>query len=153
MERYTAMATLLYTYLSRCDIVPNEYSSIRYIIKHLSKTNDGYLILYEMLELKHPFLQKDPVQLMPTVKKCGNNLDEYASKLDTFFHASSLDGCPFSARAQAVHFILGIKNSIFNYAVERIQQQIDSWQEWEPVVPTDLKLSSLPNTIERYMAE
>jgi hypothetical protein len=103
MEQYAAMAAILYEYLSRHDVVPNEYASIHRIIKCLSKTNYGYLVLYKMLELKHPLLQKDPVQLMPTVKECGNDLDEYASKLDTFFHASSLDGRPFSTRAQVVH--------------------------------------------------
>ncbi len=51
-----------------------------------------------MLELKHPLLQKDPVIFLPTIQDRNNDLDEYATKLDTYFSAESLEGRPFSAR-------------------------------------------------------
>ncbi len=44
------------------------------------------------------------------------------------------------------HFTAGLKGSMYDYAIDRIQQQVERWQEWDPVLPTQLKLSSLPMT-------
>jgi hypothetical protein len=62
---------------------------------------------------------------MPSIQKCNNGLDKYATKLDTCFSAESLQGRPFLACQEVVCFTAGLKDSIDDYAIDCLQQQID----------------------------
>jgi hypothetical protein len=50
------------------------------------------------------------------------------------------------------HFIREL-SSIFAPAVSRIRRLMDTWNPYDNNVPEPLRLTSLPNTIERYMTE
>lgn len=55
-QRYQSMASTLYQKLQNPDVVPLDHTSIRNIINRFAETNDGYQVLYAMLELVHPAL-------------------------------------------------------------------------------------------------
>jgi hypothetical protein len=62
------MASTLYQKLQSTDIIPMEYTSIRNIVNRFAEANNGYKVLYAMLELVHPALQTDVVMLPPKSK-------------------------------------------------------------------------------------
>jgi hypothetical protein len=63
--RKQAMASSLYQKLQSTDVIPMDYTAIRNIINRFAEHNNGYEVLYAMLELVHPALQKDAVILPP----------------------------------------------------------------------------------------
>jgi len=56
-QRRQLMASSLYQKLQNVDVIPMEYTSIRNIVNWFAEHNDGYKVLYAMLELVHPALQ------------------------------------------------------------------------------------------------
>jgi hypothetical protein len=54
------MASTLYQKLHNADVIPRDYTAIRNIINRFSEHNDGYKVLYAMLELVHPASKRMP---------------------------------------------------------------------------------------------
>ncbi len=61
---HTQMASTLYQKLQDTDVIPMEYMAIRNIINWYAEENDGYKVLYSMLELVHPALQHDVINCL-----------------------------------------------------------------------------------------
>jgi hypothetical protein len=59
------MVSTLYQKLQDTDVIPMDYTAIWNIINRYAEENDGYKVLYSMLELVHPALQRDAVILPP----------------------------------------------------------------------------------------
>jgi hypothetical protein len=92
------MASTLYQKLSNPDVIPMEHTSIRNIINRFAEHNDGYMVLYAMLELVHPALHKDAVVLPPKSVECNEDIHLYAQKFDTWLWYETYAGRPYSAR-------------------------------------------------------
>jgi len=58
------LASTLYQKLQDTDVIPMEYTAIRNIINWYAEENDGYKVLYSMLELVHPALQHDVINCL-----------------------------------------------------------------------------------------
>jgi hypothetical protein len=150
--RKQSMANTIYQKLQNPDVIPMEYTSIRNIINQYAKSTDGYAVLYSMLELVHPALQTDAVILPPKSHECDEDIRLYAQKFDAWLRYETYANRPFSPREQVNHFIREL-SSAFNPAVSRIRRLLDAWNPFDTTVPEVLKITSLPNTIERYMME
>jgi hypothetical protein len=150
--RKQAMASTLYQKLQHTDVIPLEYTAIRNILNRFAEVNDGYEVLYAMLELVHPKLQKDAVILPPKSDECDEDIHLYYQKFDAWIRYEAYANRPYSDREQVNHFIRGL-SSHFACAVDRIRRLLDTWNPEDTTVPIALKITSLPNTIERYMME
>lgn len=84
MHCHTQMASMLYQKLQDTDVIPMEYTAIHNIINHYAELNDGYKVLYAMLELVHPALHKDAMILPPKSEECGEDAHLYAQKFDAW---------------------------------------------------------------------
>jgi hypothetical protein len=82
-----------------------EYTAICNIINCYAELNDGYKVLYAMLELVHPALQKDAVILPPKSEECGENVHLYAQKFDAWLQYETYANHPYSSREQINLFI------------------------------------------------
>jgi hypothetical protein len=80
--RQQLMASTLYQKLQSSDVIPMEYISIQNIINRYAESNDGYQVLYAMLELVHPALQTDAVISAPKSRECDEDIHLYAQKFD-----------------------------------------------------------------------
>jgi hypothetical protein len=82
--RYKMMASTLYQKLQNPEVVPLEHTQIRNIINRYKEHNDGYKVLYAMLELVHPVLHQDAVLLSPKSIECNEDIHLYAQKFDSW---------------------------------------------------------------------
>jgi hypothetical protein len=151
-KRYQQMASTLYQKLQQPDVIPLEHTSIRNIINRFAEHNDGYMVLYSMLELVHPALQKDAVVLPPRSSDCDEDIHLYAQKFDSWLRYESYANRPYSPREQVNLFIRELSTT-FSPAVSRVRRLMDAWQPFDTNVPELLRLSTLPNTIERFLTE
>ena len=129
-----------------------EYTSIRNIINRFAEQNDGYLVLYSMLELVHPALQKDAIIQAPRSSECDDDIHLYAQKFDGWMRYESYANRPYSPREQVNLFIKEL-SSHYAPAISRIRRLMDAWQPFDMNIPEPLRMSVLPNTIERFMME
>jgi len=150
--RKQMMASTLYQKLQHTDVFALEYTAVRNIINCFAEHNDGYEVLYAMLELVHPKLQKDAVILPPKSHECGDDIHLYYQKFDAWLRYETYANRPYSAREQVNHFIRELSPT-FAPVVDRIRRLLDAWNPEDTAVPPALKITSLPNTIERYMVE
>jgi hypothetical protein len=146
------MASTLYQKLQDTDVISMEYTAIRNIINRYAEQNDGYKVLYAMLELVHPALQKDAVILPPKSEECNEDIHLYAQKFDAWLWYETYANRPYSPREQINLFIRELSPT-FAPAVSRIRRLLDGWQPYDKTVPELLKLTSLPTTIERFINE
>jgi hypothetical protein len=146
------MASTLYQKLHNMEVISMEYTSIRNIINRFAERNDGYEVLYAMLELVHPALQKDAVILPPKSHECDDDIHMYCQKFDAWLRYEAYANRPYSPREQVNHFIRELSPH-FAPAVDRIRRLLDAWNPFDSTVPEALRITSLPNTIERYMME
>lgn len=149
-HRRTQMASTLYQKQQDTDVIPMEYTAIHNIINRYAKLNDGYKVLYAMLELVHPALHKDAVILPPKSEECHDDIHLYAQKFDAWLRYETYANCPYSPREQINLFIRELSPT-FTPAVSRIRRLLDSWNPFDNTTPELLKLTSLPNTIERFL--
>jgi len=129
-----------------------EHTAIRNIINWFAKYNDGYQVLYAMLELVHPALHKDAVVLPPNSSDCSKDVHLYVQKFDSRLRYEAYANRPYSARETINHFIQGLSTH-FAPAVNRICQLMDNWNAFDTTVPEPLCITTLPNTVEQFMAE
>jgi hypothetical protein len=150
--RHQVMASTLYQKLQSTEVIPLEYTSIRNIINRFAEVNDGYQVLYAMLELVHPALQTDAVISPPKSNECGDDIHLYAQKFDAWLRYESYANRPYSPREQVNKFI-NEPSSTFAPAISRVRRLLDAWSPFDITPPEVLKITALPNTIERFMNE
>jgi hypothetical protein len=138
--------------LQDTDIISMEYTAIRNIINQSAEQNDGYKVLYAMLELVHPALQKDAIILPPKSEECNEDIHLYAQKFEAWLRYETYANRPYSPREQINLFIRELSPT-FAPAVSRIRGLLDGWQPYDKTVPELLKLTSLPTTIEWFLNE
>jgi len=151
-HRYQLMASTLYQKLQNPEVIPHEHTAIRHIINRYAEQNDGYKVLYAMLELIHPVLHQDAVLLPPKSTECNEDIHLYAQKFDSWLKYEAYANRPYTAR-ETVNLFLRELSSHFAPAISRIRRLMDTWNQYDANVPEPLRLSSLPVTIERYMNE
>jgi hypothetical protein len=151
-HRKQVMAGTLYQKLQSHDVIPLEYTAMRNIINRYAEKNDGYDVLYAMLELVHPALQKDAVMCPPKSSECGDDIHLYAQKFDAWLRYESYANRPYSPREQINKFVNEL-SPVFAPAISRIRRLLDAWNHYDLTVPEVLKITALPNTIERFMNE
>jgi hypothetical protein len=145
---YEDMAATLYEKLDHIDVIPEQYSRYRSIIDRYVDTNDGYLVLYEMLEDEHPAMQQDPIQRTPTSNECQDDIQEYSARFTSYLMSENLNGRTYRAREQVVLFLKGLDTE-FAPAVQYVETLMDSWGK-DGLNPK-CELRYLPRTIEAFM--
>jgi len=150
--RYKVMASTLYQKLQNPEVIPLEHTQMRNIINHYAEQNDGYKVLYAMLELVHPVLHQDAVLLPPKSTECNEDIHLYAQKFDSWLKYEAYANRPYSAR-ETVNLFLRELSPHFALAISRIRRLMDTWNQYDPHVPEPLKITSLPATIERFLNE
>jgi len=118
-HRRRQMASTLYKKLQDTDVIPMDYTAIRNIINRYTEENDGYKVLYSMLELVHPALQRDAVILPPKSDECNDDIHMYAQKIDAWLRYETYANQPYSTREQINLFIREL-SATFASAVSRI---------------------------------
>jgi hypothetical protein len=118
------MVSTLYQKLQITDDIPTEYTSITNIINRYAELNDVYAVLYSMLELVHPVLQKDNYTNQ-SYSPIGEHVNKFINEL----------------------------SSALALAVSRVQHLLDAWNLFDHTVPEVLKITVLPNTMECSMNE
>jgi hypothetical protein len=83
-QHMKSMACTLYQKLQDVTIICMEHTAVRNIINRYAELNDRKKVLYAMLELVHPALQKDAVILPPKSTKCDEDIHLYAQKFDAW---------------------------------------------------------------------
>jgi hypothetical protein len=151
-QRYDSMSKTLYQKLQSPDVIPVEHTSIHNIINQFAEINDGYHVLYAMLELVHPALHEDAVLLPPKSADCQDDIHLYAHKFDSWLRYETYANHLYSTREQVNCFIRELSPT-FAPAVSRIRRLLDTWQPYDTNTPNALQLKQLPNTIECYMME
>jgi len=151
-QHYDSMLKALYQKLQSPDIIPMEHTSICNVINRFAEINDGYQVLYAMLELVHPALHEDAVLLPPKSADCQDDIHLYAHKFDSWLRYETYANCLYSTREQVNCFIRELSPT-FAPAVSRIRCLLDTWQPYDTNTPNALQLKQLPNTIECYMME
>jgi hypothetical protein len=94
-RRKQIMGSTLYQKLQSIEVVPMEYTAIRNIINHFAEHNDGYEVLYAMLELVHPALQKDAVILPPKSHECNYDIHLYYQKFNVWLRYETYANRPY----------------------------------------------------------
>jgi len=151
-HRYRTMASTLYQKLQSPDVVPLEHTAIRNIINRYAEHNDGYKVLYAMLELVHPALHQDTFLLPPKSTECNEDVHLYAQKFDGWLKYEAYANRPYSVR-ETVNLFLRELSPHFAPAVSRVRRLMDTWNQYDPNVPEPLKIDALPVTIERFLNE
>jgi hypothetical protein len=146
------MASTLYQKLQNPEVIPLEHTSIRNIINRFAEQNDGYQVLYAMLELVHPALHQDAVVLPPNSLDCNEDVHLYAQKFDSWLRYEAYANRPYSSRETVNHFIRGLSQH-FAPAVNRIRRLMDTWNPYDTNVPEPLRITTLPNMVDRFMIE
>jgi len=151
-SRQQVVASTLYQKLQSTEVIPMEYTSFRNIINRFAEANDGYKVLYAMLELVHPALQTDAVMSPPKSRECDDNIHLYAQKFDAWLQHETYTNCPNSPREQVYKYISELSPT-FVPAIRHDQRLLDAWNPFDITVPEVLKITALPNMIERLMHE
>ena len=149
-SRYIEMAGCLYQKLASVDVIPLEYTHARNIVNRFAEANDGYKVLYALLE---PLLTRETTSIPPLVKDCSD-VHEYSLKVQSYFNCETLAGRIYRQREQVNVFLNGLESDPQYWpAIKRARTLLDTSELSNPTVPAVLKPSILPNTISRYMRE
>jgi hypothetical protein len=148
-EEYRLMAAALYEKLADTGCISEDYPAIRHIIDGYTEDNDGYQIMYEIMEEHHPALQSDPVYRAPTSLECDNKLQEYTARFQAYMTAETLNHRYYQPKEQVLHYLAGLDED-FSAAVQYVQTLLDSWGS-ATGLPPKCDLRVLPKTIDDFM--
>jgi len=101
-DRYKSMAGCLYQKLASHDIIPAEFNSARNIIKTYTEVNDGYKVLYTLIE---PLLHRDIIQT-PPLEEHWTDIHEYAPKVQSYLNCEAIAGRHYTQKEQVGLFLL-----------------------------------------------
>jgi len=142
------MGGALYQKLQDHNVIPLEFSSARTIINRFAQINDGYQVLYAMVE---PILETDALYSPPESRNFSD-IYEYATKVDSYFLFEERKERKYNEREQVTIFIRGL-DARYDKAIQRVRQLLDVGKKTDSTVPEPLKLTALPTSIERYLSE
>mmetsp|Transcript_21327 Transcript_21327/g.30490 ORF Transcript_21327/g.30490 Transcript_21327/m.30490 type:complete len:292 (+) Transcript_21327:1493-2368(+) len=146
--RKRQMSASLYQLLQHPDTVPLEFQSLRNIINRFVDANDGYAVLYTIME---PYLHKDEVCEAPDMSEC-HNIHEYAKQMTSYFHCENLAGRTYNQKEKANLFLKGL-DARYSKQVARAKQLFDGKDRKVTTVPDVLLPEAIPDTIERWLNE
>ena len=146
--RYKLMASCLYQKLATFDTIPAEFTQARTTINTYATANDGYKVLYAMIE---PMLYQEKVTTAP-LESQWRDIHEYALKLQSYLNCENLAGRSYTPKEQTDLFLTGL-SSTYNKAIRRARTLLDTVNPADPTVPAVLKLTKIPATIDRWMKE
>lgn len=89
-------------------VIPLTYIKYRNVTNRYTKENDGYAILYEILEDTHLMMQWDPVFKAPHSSECDNNLQIHASRFKSFITSENLNNRHYKLKEQVQLFLWGL---------------------------------------------
>ena len=150
-DRYLAMGATLYEKLSDVECIPEKFTRTRHLVDRYVDINDGYQVLYELLEESHPALDKDPDHRPPLSDNCDGDIQEYTAQYQIYLKAEKLNGRTYKEYEQVRNYLQGLGED-FAPAVQYVKTLMKSWGNPASMNPlTTLRL--LPKTIEDYMSE
>jgi hypothetical protein len=149
--RYRDMAFSLYQVLAQNTIITDAHSDVQNILNRHASTQDGYHVMYDIMERIHPKLDPDTTYPVPNSIDCAD-IHEYYRHLDSYFIHERFAGRDYSPREQLNIFLRGL-DSANSPAVTRIRHIMDTWSTTDPITPDVLEITTLPNTIEKFMEE
>jgi hypothetical protein len=147
-ERYRLMAGCLYQKLVSFDTIPAEFTSARTVINTYAEANDGYKVLYTMIE---PLLETDDIPTPPTSDEWPD-IHAYATKFQSWKNCEALKGRSFAPKELTKTFLNGLSPA-YHPAVRRARALLDNRSPADPTVPEVLKISKLPVTLKRWLKE
>lgn len=148
-EEYHQMAAALYEKFADTQCISEDYQRIRNIIDRYNEDNDGYQILYEIMEDAHPALQQDSIYRAPQSTDCDNDIQEYTARFQVFLTSETLKHRYYTPKDQVLHYLEGL-DAEFNPAVTYIKTLMDSWGSTAGLPPKcDMRV--LPKTIADHM--
>lgn len=150
-NRYQDMAFSLYQLLAQTTIIPSDFTDLRNIINRHASSQDGYRVLYDVMEHIHPHLDPDASYPLPQSVDTAD-IHDYFQQIDSYFMHERFAGRQYKPREQLNMFLRGLDPS-YAPAVRRSRHIMDTWGPNDTKVPDILELSTLPNTIEKYMEE
>jgi hypothetical protein len=151
-QRKQSMGCTLYQKLLDTDVVPLEHRAIRNMIDAEAEENDGYRVLYSMLQLVHPQLQVDKVMRPPRSADCDEDIHSYAQKFNAWYNFETYAGRVYPIQTLINHFLEGL-SSLYKPAIDRVRQMLDNVEEYSSTVPYKITIPQLPNTMERFMED
>jgi len=147
-DRYKAMAGCLYQKLASYDTIPAEFTAARNIVNRFAEVNDGYKVLYALIE---PLLHRDVIST-PPLEEHWNGIHEYAIKVQSYLNGEAIAGRNYTQKEQAGLFLNGL-SAQYRPAIRKARLMLDMHGPTNHSVPDVLKLSALPSTIERWHEE
>jgi hypothetical protein len=133
-EEYHQMAAALYKKFADTQCISEDCQRIRNIIDRYNEDNDGYQILYEIMEDAHPALKQDSIYRAPHSLDCDNNIKEYTARFQVFLTSETLKNRFYKPKEQVLHYLEGL-DAEFNPAVTYIQTLMDSWGNADGLPP------------------
>jgi len=106
------------------------------------EANNGFQVLYEMLEDEHPAMCKDPIQQPPNSSECQDDIMEYSARFTSYLVSKNLNSRTYHAREQVILFHKGLDSKEFAPAVQYIETLMDSWGQtglnpkWDMLSPS-----------------
>jgi len=146
--RYYKMAATLYEKLSDSECIPERCQQPRNVVDRYVDANDGYQVLYELMEDYHPAMKRDPIISAPKSIDCGEDIQEYSAQFQTFITIEKLNGRSYKERELVLHFLRGLSED-FNPAVQYVNTLMDAWGQTGLNPKCDLRV--LPRTIADYL--
>ena len=147
-DRYMAMAGCLYQKLVCYDTIPAEFTFARNIINRFAEVNDGYKVLYALIE---PLLHRDVIS-NPPLEEHWSSIHEYAIKFQSYINCEAIAGRNYTQKEQANLFLNGLSSG-YRPAVRRARLLLELQGPTAHTVPSVLKISALPATIDRWQVE
>jgi len=140
------MSGCIYQLLQHPETIPLEFTSARNEFNRFSEANDGYGVLYSLIE---PFLHKDTVATAPTMNDC-HDIHAYAQKVTSYFHCKGITERMYNEKEKATIFLNGLDrrytrqvdpaNSLFEACNRKITG----------LVPEILLPEKIPDTIDGW---
>ena len=149
--RYRDMAFSLYQLLAQPAIIPNEYTDLRNIIDLHANSQDGYQVLYDIMENIHPRLDPDAEISEPVSTDC-TDIHDYYRQFDSYLTHERYAGRTYTAREQIKKFLKGLDSS-YTAGVTKVRSLMESWKATDTQVPDALQLAKLPKLIQKTMED
>ena len=144
-SRKTQMSSCIYQLLQHPETVPLDFTAVRNIINRFSKSNDGYAVLYSIME---PILHEDDIFEVPNMQDCAD-IHEYAQRLNSYFDFEELHKRYFTPHIKTNMFLNGL-DSRYTKQVQRAQQLFDNRKITDTSVPDILHIDRIPETIDKW---
>ena len=139
----------MYQKLLSYDTIPAEFTQARNAINQYATDNDGYKVLYKLIE---PLLHHDDEVATAPKEEDWKDIHEYANKFQSYINSEALKGRHYSPKEQTKKFLAGLTN-LWTPAIRRARSLLDNSSPADPTVQTVLKIKNIPATLDRWLKE